>query len=92
MSKGTQHVSSCQPERGSPFPTCRRIELEHAFAGHESGGSGRSLFVVGAAAETARLAGLPVDRIRNLGANIQQLIHGAIILIVISLYGRRRTV
>ncbi|WP_291048472.1 ABC transporter permease [Herbiconiux sp.] len=128
-------------------------------------GWGRSLFVVGAAAETARLAGLPVDRIRitgymlsgvlaafagivivgyyqqasatmgasyllasvaavvvggasifggrgsvvgtvggalvlgqvstlvtvlNLGANIQQLIYGAIILIVISLYGRRR--
>ncbi|MGD8193829.1 ABC transporter permease [Herbiconiux sp. P18] len=129
-------------------------------------GWGRSLFVVGSAAETARLAGLPVDRIRitgyllsgvlaafagivivgyyqqasatmgasyllasvaavvvggasifggrgsvvgtvggalvlgqvstlvtvlNLGANIQQLIYGAIILIVISLYGRRRS-
>jgi ribose transport system permease protein len=128
-------------------------------------GWGRSLFVVGSAAETARLAGLPVDRIRitgymlsgmlaafagivivgyyqqasatmgasyllasvaavvvggasifggrgsvvgtvggalvlgqvstlvtvlNLGANIQQLIYGAIILLVISLYGRRR--
>ncbi|QJU55076.1 ABC transporter permease [Herbiconiux sp. KACC 21604] len=128
-------------------------------------GWGRSLFVVGSAAETARLAGLPVDRIRvagymlsgglaafagivivgyyqqasatmgasyllssvaavvvggasifggrgsvvgtvggalvlaqvstlvavlNLGANIQQLIYGVIILLVISLYGRRR--
>lgn len=127
-------------------------------------GWGRSLFVVGSAAETARLAGLPVDRIRiagyalsgalaafagivivgfyeqasatmgasyllssvaavvvggasifggrgsvvgtvggalvlgqmatlvsvlNLGNNIQQLIYGVIILIVISLYARR---
>lgn len=129
-------------------------------------GWGRSLFVVGSAAETARLAGLDVDRIRisgyllsgvlaafagivivgyyqqasatmganyllssvaavvvggasifggrgsvvgtvggalvlgqvstlvtvlNLGANIQQLIYGVIILVVISLYGRRST-
>ena len=129
-------------------------------------GWGRSLFVVGSAAETARLAGLNVDRIRisgyllsgvlaafagivivgyyeqasatmganyllssvaavvvggasifggrgsvvgtvggalvlgqvstlvtvlNLGANIQQLIYGVIILVVISLYGRRNT-
>ncbi|OUM43290.1 ABC transporter permease [Arthrobacter sedimenti] len=127
-------------------------------------GWGRSLFVVGSAAEAARLGGLPVDRIRiggyvlsgvlaafagvvivgyyqqasatmgasyllssvaavvvggasifggrgsvvgtvggalvlaqvstlvavlNLGANIQQLIYGVIILLVISLYGRR---
>ncbi|MEF2976775.1 ABC transporter permease [Subtercola sp. YIM 133946] len=127
-------------------------------------GWGRSLFVVGSAPDTARLAGLPVDRIRisgyalsgmlaafagivivgfyqqasatmgasyllssvaavvvggasifggrgsmvgtvggalvlgqvatlvtvlNLGSNIQQLIYGAIILIVISLYGRK---
>ena len=127
-------------------------------------GWGRSLFVVGSAAETAKLAGLPVDRIRiagyalssalaafagivivgfyaqasatmgasyllgsvaavvvggasifggrgsmvgtfggalvlgqvatlvnvaNLGSNIQQLIYGAIVLIVIALYGRR---
>lgn len=128
-------------------------------------GWGRSLFLVGAAPETARLAGLPVDRIRitgyvisgmlaafagmvivgyfqqasatmgdsyllssvaavvvggasifggrgsvvgtvggalvlgqvatlvtvlNLGSNVQQLIYGAIILVVISLYGRKR--
>ena len=127
-------------------------------------GFGRSLFVVGSAAETAKLAGLPVDRIRitayalsgalaafagivivgfyaqasatmgasyllgsvaavvvggasifggrgsmvgtlggalvlgqvatlvavaNLGSNIQQLIYGVIVLIVIALYGRR---
>jgi ribose transport system permease protein len=127
-------------------------------------GWGRSLFVVGSAADTARLAGLPVDRIRivgfalsgalaalagtvvvgfygqalanmgdpyllgsvaavvvggasifggrgsvvgtfggalvlgqvatlvdvaNLGANIQQLIYGAIVLVVVALYGRR---
>ncbi|MDF2442304.1 MAG: ribose transport system permease protein [Subtercola sp.] len=127
-------------------------------------GWGRSLFLVGSAPETARMAGLPVDRIRisgyalsgvlaafagivivgfyqqasatmgasyllssvaavvvggasifggrgsmvgtvggalvlgqvatlvavlNLGSNIQQLIYGAIILVVISLYGRR---
>jgi ribose transport system permease protein len=127
-------------------------------------GWGRSLFVVGSAAETAKLAGLPVDRIRiagyvlsstlaafagivivgfyaqasatmgasyllgsvaavvvggasifggrgsmvgtfggalvlgqvatlvnvaNLGSNIQQLIYGVIVLIVIALYGRR---
>jgi ribose transport system permease protein len=127
-------------------------------------GWGRSLFVVGSAADTARLAGLPVDRIRivgfalsgalaalagtvvvgfygqalanmgdpyllgsvaavvvggasifggrgsvvgtfggalvlgqvatlvdvaNLGANIQQLIYGAIVLLVVALYGRR---
>ncbi|MDQ0736869.1 ABC transporter permease [Arthrobacter agilis] len=129
-------------------------------------GWGRSLFVVGSAAEVARLGGLPVDRIRiggyvlsgvlaafagvvivgyyqqasatmgasyllssvaavvvggasifggrgsvvgtvggalvlaqvstlvavlNLGANIQQLIYGVIILLVISLYGRRNS-
>lgn len=129
-------------------------------------GWGRSLFLVGSAPDTARLAGLPVDRIRitgylasgalaafagivivgyyqqasatmgasyllssvaavvvggasifggrgsvvgtlggalvlgqvstlvtvlNLGANIQQLIYGVIILVVISLYGRRST-
>jgi ribose transport system permease protein len=129
-------------------------------------GWGRSLFVVGSASETARLAGLPVDRIRivgfavsgalaalagtvvvgfygqalanmgdpyllgsvaavvvggasifggrgsvvgtfggalvlgqvatlvdvaNLGANIQQLIYGAIVLVVVALYGRRST-
>lgn len=127
-------------------------------------GWGRSLFVVGSATDTARLAGLPVDRIRvagfavsgalaalagtvvvgfygqalanmgdpyllgsvaavvvggasifggrgsvvgtfggalvlgqvatlvdvaNLGANIQQLIYGAIVLVVVALYGRR---
>lgn len=127
-------------------------------------GWGRSLFVVGSAAETAKLAGLPVDRIRiagyalsgglaafagivivgfyaqasatmgasyllgsvaavvvggasifggrgsmigtfggalvlgqvatlvnvaNLGSNIQQLIYGVIVLVVIALYGRR---
>jgi ribose transport system permease protein len=128
-------------------------------------GWGRRLFVIGSAAETARLAGLPVDRIRisayalsgalaafagvvivgfygqalatmgnpyllgsvaavvvggasifggrgsvvgtvggalvlgqvatlvnvaNLGSNIQQLIYGVIVLVVVALYGRRR--
>lgn len=128
-------------------------------------GWGRRLFVIGSASETARLAGLPVDRIRisayalsgalaafagvvivgfygqalatmgnpyllgsvaavvvggasifggrgsvvgtvggalvlgqvatlvnvaNLGSNIQQLIYGVIVLVVVALYGRRR--
>lgn len=52
------------------------------------GGRGSVVGTVGGALVLAQVSTLVT--VLNLGANIQQLIYGAIILVVISLYGRRR--
>lgn len=52
------------------------------------GGRGSVVGTVGGALVLAQVSTLVT--VLNLGANIQQLIYGVIILVVISLYGRRR--
>jgi ribose transport system permease protein len=53
------------------------------------GGRGSVVGTFGGALVLGQVATL-VD-VANLGANIQQLIYGAIVLVVVALYGRRAT-